>query len=210
MTSNLKSQIVLLYVPGVTSLRQVADALGTDHHQVRRALVEAGIQIKKAPHPPVSDETRRKLSDAKKGFQPPWLGKPPTRVQRYKNIRAKIRFDVTLDWVMQFEDIDRLIFLNQAITPRKERWRVSSEWYVSYVEKFWADEQFNTLYDRWLESGKEFYKRPTIDHIEPSCRGINNDLSNLQFLTWFENRAKNDMTQDEWNRIKSNIAEYLV
>lgn len=28
-------------------------------------------------------------------------------------------------------------------------------------------------------------------------------------LTWFENRCKNDMSQEEWNNIKSNIKDYL-
>ena len=35
-------------------------------------------------------------------------------------------------------------------------------------------------------------------------------LDNNQFLSWFENRCKNDMTQDEWNILKSNIKEYLI
>ena len=35
-------------------------------------------------------------------------------------------------------------------------------------------------------------------------------LDNLQFLTWFENRAKNDMSMDEWIDIKNNIKDYLI
>ena len=37
-----------------------------------------------------------------------------------------------------------------------------------------------------------------------------NDVDNLQFLTWFENRAKNNLSQEEWNKIKENIGDYLV
>ena len=36
------------------------------------------------------------------------------------------------------------------------------------------------------------------------------DIDNLQFLTWFENRAKNNLSQEEWNKIKDNIGDYLV
>lgn len=36
------------------------------------------------------------------------------------------------------------------------------------------------------------------------------NLDNLQFLSWFENRCKNNMTQAEWNRVKENIGEYLI
>ena len=35
-------------------------------------------------------------------------------------------------------------------------------------------------------------------------------LDNLQFLSWFENRCKNDMSQEEWDVLKSNIQEYFV
>ena len=44
----------------------------------------------------------------------------------------------------------------------------------------------------------------------PKAKGGTNDLENLQFLSWFENRCKNDMTQKEWNILKSNIGEYLI
>ena len=37
-----------------------------------------------------------------------------------------------------------------------------------------------------------------------------NELSNLQFLLWFENRCKNDMTQAEWNTLKTNIKGYIL
>ena len=35
-------------------------------------------------------------------------------------------------------------------------------------------------------------------------------LDNLQFLTWFENRCKNNMSQSEWDDIKTNIGLYLI
>ena len=43
----------------------------------------------------------------------------------------------------------------------------------------------------------------------PKSKGGTNDLKNLQFLTWFENRSKNNMTQNEWNKLKLNIGEYF-
>jgi 5-methylcytosine-specific restriction endonuclease McrA len=64
--------------------------------------------------------------------------------------------------------------------------------------------------NNWCLSGYEKYKKSSIDHIKPKAKGGTNDLSNLQFLSWFENRCKNDMTQDEWNILKSNIGEYFV
>ncbi len=37
-----------------------------------------------------------------------------------------------------------------------------------------------------------------------------NQLTNLQFLSWFENRCKNDISQNQWNLIKSNITEFFI
>jgi len=37
-----------------------------------------------------------------------------------------------------------------------------------------------------------------------------NMIDNLQFLTWFENRAKCDMSQEDWNKVKLNIKDYLI
>ncbi len=41
-------------------------------------------------------------------------------------------------------------------------------------------------------------------------KGGTNSLDNLQFLSWFENRCKNDMRQEEWDVLKSNIQEYFI
>ena len=51
--------------------------------------------------------------------------------------------------------------------------------------------------------------KPSIDHINPKANNGTNDLSNLQFLTWFENRCKNDMSQKEWEDVKVSIKEYF-
>lgn len=42
------------------------------------------------------------------------------------------------------------------------------------------------------------------------ANGGNDAIENLQFLAWFETRAKNDMSQDEWDTLKNNIGEYFV
>ena len=128
----------------------------------------------------------------------------------HKNMLAHLRFEVSLTWLIQFGDVEKLKCLNRAITKRGDRWDVSTEWYKAYIEKFYTDSQFNEVFTRWSRCKNDKYLRPTIDHIEAKAGGGGNELRNLQFLSWFENRAKNDMAQTEWNALKSNIKNYLI
>ncbi len=110
----------------------------------------------------------------------------------------------------KFLDRTGLKLLNDVITNRSGRWDVSTDWYKRYIERFYNDRQFNNIYAVWINSGKLKYKKPSIDHIIPKAKGGTNSLDNLQFLSWFENRCKNDMWQEEWDVLKSNIQEYFV
>ena len=140
-----------------------------------------------------------------------WKGKKMPKNSLYKNMATHIRFKVPLVWLKQFEDIEKLKFLNKAITPRDIRFKVDTRWYVEYILKFYYDKQFNDIYFKWLSGGKkDNYLRPTIDHKNPRAKGGNNDLDNLCFLTWFENRAKNDMLLVVWQEMKKNIKKYLI
>ncbi|MBR0288533.1 MAG: HNH endonuclease [Selenomonadaceae bacterium] len=53
----------------------------------------------------------------------------------------------------------------------------------------------------YQESGNK-YDRLSLDHIIPLSRGGTWDLENLQVISWFDNRAKCDMTQDEYEAMK--------
>lgn len=183
--------IVELYKKG-DSMRSIANKLGTNHKLISRVLKKNGIQTRKP----------KNLRGVKK-FN--------CDIERsYNNMATHLRFDVSAGWLMQFKDFDKLKLLNDAITNRSGRWEVSTVWYKSYIERFYDDDQFNRIYEIWINSGKEKYKKPSIDHIVPKSKGGTNDIENLQFLSWFENRCKNDMTQTEWNNLKLNIQEYFI
>ena len=156
-----------------------------------------------------TEQHRENISKACKGRKTWSKGKKMPQASLYKNMASHIRFDVSAEWLSQFEDIEKLKFLNRCISKRTERFDVDTDWYIAYINRFYSDEQFNKLYDKWLGTG-DAYLRPTIDHINPKANGGNNTLDNLQFLSWFENRAKNDMPQVEWQRIKNNIKDYLL
>lgn len=173
-------------------MRSIADKLGTNHKLISRLLKENDVQTRKP----------KNLRGVKK-FN--------CDIERnYNNMATHLRFDVSAEWLMQFEDFNKLKLLNDVITNRSGRWDVSTEWYKTYIEKFYGDNQFNLIYKTWIESDFDKYKKPSIDHIIPKTKGGTNDIENLQFLSWFENRCKNDMTQTEWNNLKLNIQGYFI
>ena len=183
--------IVKLYKDG-DSMRSIANRFGTNHKLISRILKRNGIQTRK---PKNLRGVRKFNCDIERN---------------YNNMATHLRFEVSTDWLMQFKDLDKLKLLNEVITNRSGRWDVSTEWYKSYINRFYYDDQFNKVYERWVSSGKDKYKKPSIDHITPKAKGGTNDIDNLQFLSWFENRCKNDMSQTEWNNLKLNIQEYFI
>ena len=110
-------------------------------------------------------------------------------------MKAHLRFNVSLRWLQQFPNIDKLMILNDCITNRSGRFACSTKWYQVYIRKFYNDPQFNLVYLNWIGSDKERYLKPSIDHITPKAKGGTNKISNLQFLSWFENRCKNELMQ---------------
>lgn len=154
-------------------------------------------------------EHRENLSRACKGRKSWSKGKKMPKGSLYKNMAAHLRFDVTPEWLVSFPDIDKLKLLNDCITNRSGRFDVSTEWYKDYINRFYYDKKFSDIYFKWLESGKDKYLKPSIDHMIPRCKGGGNGIGNIQFITWFENRCKNDMTVSEWEHIKTNLKDYF-
>jgi hypothetical protein len=198
------------YKAGETSLRRVADLCETNHHKVKRVLIEHGVEIVKAKRQPLTKIHKERISKSTKG-RSSWIkGKNATPEMIYKNMAAHLRFDVEWKWLAQFGDVEKLKTLNDCITNRSGRFDVDTDWYKRYIVKFWSCEKFNRIYSRWIESGREHLKKPSIDHIHPRSKNGCENLDNLQFLSWFENRCKNNMPQDEWDSVKNNISEYFI
>ena len=183
--------IVELYLKG-ESMRAIAIKLSTNHKLVSRVLSKHNISTRQ----PKNLRGFKKFDCAIE--------------RRYNNMATHLRFEVTTEWLMQFSDFSKLKLLNEVITNRSGRWDVSTEWYKDYIENFYNDNQFNMIYNTWIASGKVKYKKPSVDHVIPKSRGGSNSLDNLQFLSWFENRCKNDMSQNEWDNLKLNMEDYLI
>ena len=180
------------YLSGM-SLRKTAKKYNTNHHRIKRILDKNNIEIRQ----PKCTRGLRKYENSK--------------IAKYGNMKNHLRHDVDLEWLCKFEDFDKLKFLNKQITNKDgTRFCNDKEWYKSFIEKFYYDNQFNNLYQKYLSSNKDKYKKPSLDHILPRAKGGTNDLFNLRFITYLENMCKRDMTIEEWENIKNNIQEYFI
>lgn len=216
-----EQEIVNKYVNNKYSLRYLAEIFNTNHHLIKRILLKNGIKItRRNTLKKLTEEHKQKISNSRKKLKENgWIpyNKGLKTIDRkngkellYKNMIAHLRFDIVLDWLMKFENFEKLKCLNKAITKRNERFNVDSKWYINYIEKFYDDPQFNKIYNKWKENKDDKYLLPTLDHINPKSNGGSDDLYNLQFLSWFENRAKNNLSQKKWEELKQNINQYLL
>lgn len=125
-----------------------------------------------------------------------------------KNMKAHLKYDVSLEWLSQFNDIEKLKYLNRSISRKRDCEGFTTKGYKQFIEKFYYDEKFNSLFDKWIETGDKWIK-PSLDHIKAKSQKGSLLVDNLQFISWLENRAKIDIEQGEWNKIKERIYDYF-
>lgn len=196
-------EVCHLYQVEKWTLRRIADNFKTDHHRIKRILIAGGVVItnENRLRAPLTDEHKKKIGEKSRGRKAWNKGMRADELTIRRLIKSRMRTLIDLDI---YPDLYRLQFLIR-ITSR----HLKHLWYCdgvrkAFLDKFYFDEQFNRLYDRWQESGENKWYYPSIDHISSKFNGENWNLDNLQFLTWFENRAKAEMNQDEWEKFKVN------
>ena len=201
-------KIIELYNSGYT-LRHISDIFNSNHHMIKRILIRNGIEItKRKTLKPYTDEHKQKVGSALKGRKCWSKGLKMTRENNLKNMKAHLKYDVTIEWLSKFEDIEKLKYLNRSISRNRDCEGFTTEIYIQFIERFYIDSKFNELYHKWIETNDKWI-RPSLDHIEAKCNGGSLLIDNLQFISWLENRAKIDIDQKLWNRMKQNINYYL-
>ena len=135
-------------------------------------------------------------------------GLKQNREHLLKNMKAHLKYDVSLEWLNNFEDIEKLKYLNHSIARERDYRGFTTEIYKKFIERFYKDRKFNQLFIEWSFTKNKWIK-PSLDHIQAKCKGGTLLLDNLQFISWFENRAKMDIPQVVWNEMKNNLKYYL-
>lgn len=113
----------------------------------------------------------------------------------------RVHLDENLDF-SRYSDYGKIRVLSKVLTRYRNEIGHSTAVRQSFLDRFYHDVQFNAVYREWLLHGKSQWWYPSLDHIMPTSRGGSNDLDNLQFITWFENRSKGNMTPSEWGDFK--------
>lgn len=178
------------------SLRQIGDELGWSHHRVKRALVGAGVEPvrQRIKTPPTQTQLDQCAANGRM-----WKGKKRGEHSTSRRFAMILKKSGLVLEEANFPDIERLMFLTRYTAKHKSH-ILDRE---AFLTLFYNDSIFNSLYDRWMEADRCRWLMPSLDHKMPLSRGGTFDLDNLHFLTLFENRAKADMTMEEWVAFRS-------
>ena len=89
-------------------------------------------------------------------------------------------------------------------------------WRVQFIRRFNPDvtaEDIKALWDsqdgRCALTGRRLDDHAELDHIIPRTRGGTHDLSNLRWVCGEANRAKRNLTDEEFLSLAADVVEYL-
>lgn len=195
-----EKEIIRLYVKELWTLRRIADEFDSNHHMIRRILQRNNIELTKTQvRAPMSEKQKKAISARNKGRSCWSKGKVLPESFRRANMKGRSGTSIDLD---AYPDYERLLFLMQRVSSRKSDLAPSDEKRKEFLDRFYFDEVFNAIYDAWVAHDKCKWWYPSLDHKTSKFAGGGWEIENLQFLTWFENRAKAEMSAEEWLEFK--------
>ena len=104
------------------------------------------------------------------------------------------------------------IHYNLKIYPEEDRFRMLkrraeslycvAEDRLAFIDFFYSDEQFNTVFNFWVACDRHKSFVPSVDHKISRINGGSDELDNLHFITYAENMWKRTMNWEEWCQFK--------
>lgn len=194
----MEEEILKQYCNNKKAIRAISRDLGINRKKIQSVLRKNNILVdscrKTEEQKTASKERMKKYqhlgAEAKKGST-------LTENQRRKITVGKIGY-IGLD-LSKYTDYVKLRFLIRTLRPSRLKIGTSKEKLVAYLDKFYFDSNFSTIYEKWIFSGKKKWYTPSLDHKLPVSKGGSiNDLDNIRVTTWFENYCKSDFTDSEW------------
>ena len=73
---------------------------------------------------------------------------------------------------------------------------------IEFIDFFYYNEQFNTIFNLWVACDRQQYLVPSVDHKISKINGGGDEITNLHFITYAENMWKNSMNWEEWCQFK--------
>lgn len=193
------------------TLRRIAKIYHTDHHRIGRIIEKYNIEIKNDDRTitprkgykkkPFTEEHRKNIGLSAKGRKTN-LGKKMPKISLYKNMASHLHRDISLEFLLSFEDIYKLKCLTSIINKDRVSKNFNDEQYKRFLQHFYYDKTFNNTYNNWLNENKQQFAKPSLDHVIPLSKGGTWELENLRIIPWCINRAKYNYMPDEWDRIR--------
>lgn len=127
--------------------------------------------------------------------------KPPLSNDAKKRMmQAKFHEDEVID-LSGYDDYAKISFLSRRFSHYRWKWELTFS-RSQFFEHFYHDRQFNQVFDVWQAHERHALLTPSFDHKTPLTQGGDSSLENLQCLPVWENRAKYNFSQDEWEDFK--------
>lgn len=101
-------------------------------------------------------------------------------IEKIKAFLSSCKMNINEDFLNNFSDFEKFLFLHKQLTlvSGKAPTTYDIEEYKEDIKYFYYQEQFNKIYNFWLEQDKTntFYDwaKPSLDHIIPKSKNGSN------------------------------------
>lgn len=129
--------------------------------------------------------------------------KPPLSDDAKKlMMAAKFQRDACKVDLSGYSNYEKIAFLSRRFSTF--RWKFDITFTrQEFFARFYFDKHYNEVFDIWKQNHYHTLLTPSFDHIVPVAKNGSTSLENLQCLPIWENRAKYDLTQMEWEAFKA-------